>query len=1043
MVTAQNENSLALANLNFDFTLVKLEAPVEFMGLGTTISTKRKNDAEEGPLHRTARRLGALFKDVLPPTDELFRAYGKRASEISAMPTINPHRTSDRGGMFANHIGADTASIWAAATSGSAAISVHLLGCMLARIFTGPEAVSIWVELVQRQKARSSSRQESALYTQEHNPSVTAAQQDISRADLASWDSSARAWLQSADQAKALQHKQTMLIVNNTSVPVNKEPDTYTSVIKAWTTALLAMNNLVTGMPQRVQDGAALLAISSWHLYPDMVVYSGTCVNVNQRDPLFDHNALLTVGLQEVRDRRSDTQSVYWSLPLACLQYYGHPVQATRSIGQENSRISCQQFPYIILGCLFDGWGTYATTNEGGLHWIEKLGAILKLDDLGNHNWLHYLLEAARVLHSCKDWEKRAAYQLMNLGRRRSTFLNPPGMIPAPLFGLSDVDNLLEVLGGDEQYIQCLRQLCSHLNLSGSQFLVQTRSKSWTEYASVNPVRRPGSSNKRTSDGRAKEDGHKPSKLVRWICLTNTQLRLCISQSQNLLDASGTAQRITELEKAIELLEREERKFVEPSTIDNQASGPQKSLENKIMELRDRIVEMKEILPIGQRLRAIEEIGELCLPVAQYSKHSQQTQFRDKEIDPQVRLMFSYELDFIAASKDILQKLDEPAAVRKATIPNIFTGNPDLAAIVSISPSGVGPMPSARLGPEFVEAVFNPTYVDAAWLDRYLNRTSQALVRREIISLQTWALMADIYSQLPGATISTLVVRQSLRLAKWIPRHDVRKNESSLTLPQVFACVAMFDSGTCNLDPEELSQVFALSSGNSLYVAGSLLCDPYKKRSPADIQRVVGNIGRAGITFLICPPEVKLREADPEKWMAINHNPFDGKLEDYFQETSIHLSFTEYEIPITVEGKSRHAIDREVVLVESLLSIYDRGAWVGELDVFSALSNNIYRLECYEEHRVDSESQSTFDVISRNYPQLVAIGIENWDELIEAPKTRPIAIKAHKNWLARVAVTAICRNNGFLPIVVPEHPCWACCAKLISQHSNQSIALIC
>jgi hypothetical protein len=34
-----NENSLSLANLNFDFTLVKLEAPVEYQPLGTTISS--------------------------------------------------------------------------------------------------------------------------------------------------------------------------------------------------------------------------------------------------------------------------------------------------------------------------------------------------------------------------------------------------------------------------------------------------------------------------------------------------------------------------------------------------------------------------------------------------------------------------------------------------------------------------------------------------------------------------------------------------------------------------------------------------------------------------------------------------------------------------------------------------------------------------------------------------------------------------------------------------------------------------------------------
>lgn len=62
---------------NIDFTLLKVTAPVEFSALGATISRKRKVEAEEGTLHKTARRLGALFEGILPPTDDLFRAYGK------------------------------------------------------------------------------------------------------------------------------------------------------------------------------------------------------------------------------------------------------------------------------------------------------------------------------------------------------------------------------------------------------------------------------------------------------------------------------------------------------------------------------------------------------------------------------------------------------------------------------------------------------------------------------------------------------------------------------------------------------------------------------------------------------------------------------------------------------------------------------------------------------------------------------------------------------------------------------------------------------
>lgn len=103
------------------------------------MSTQRRNNAETGPLHQTARKLGALFNDVAPHTPALFAAYGKRVSEIAKEPEVNPR---ERRGIFASQMGPDSSSIWAAVTSGSSAIAVHLLSCMLARIFTGPEATS-------------------------------------------------------------------------------------------------------------------------------------------------------------------------------------------------------------------------------------------------------------------------------------------------------------------------------------------------------------------------------------------------------------------------------------------------------------------------------------------------------------------------------------------------------------------------------------------------------------------------------------------------------------------------------------------------------------------------------------------------------------------------------------------------------------------------------------------------------------------------------------------------------------------------------------
>jgi hypothetical protein len=50
-------------------------------------------------------------------------------------------------------MGLDGTSIYAAATSGSKVIALHLLACMLARAWPGPEATAIWVELVASRKS--------------------------------------------------------------------------------------------------------------------------------------------------------------------------------------------------------------------------------------------------------------------------------------------------------------------------------------------------------------------------------------------------------------------------------------------------------------------------------------------------------------------------------------------------------------------------------------------------------------------------------------------------------------------------------------------------------------------------------------------------------------------------------------------------------------------------------------------------------------------------------------------------------------------------
>jgi hypothetical protein len=134
---------------------------------------------------------------------------------------------------------------------------------MLARLWDGPEAISVWVELVKERKKEIAKLCEDGQALP--YGTLMATQQTISRAQLAEWDASARAWLRTADQAKMLQQKQLMLVIDNLDIPVSHDMRVYSSVITAWKTALQAPEYLVTGMPQSLhQNGAILLGLSAW-----------------------------------------------------------------------------------------------------------------------------------------------------------------------------------------------------------------------------------------------------------------------------------------------------------------------------------------------------------------------------------------------------------------------------------------------------------------------------------------------------------------------------------------------------------------------------------------------------------------------------------------------------------------------------------------------------------------------------------------------------------------------------------------------------------
>ncbi len=522
------ESTQALANVNFDFSLIKVEAPQEFHGVGHALTAHRRAEAEDGSIHITARRLGAIFESLLPPTPNLLKAYGLRASEIGKSCAADSRKEP---GMFAEQIGIDATTIWAAATSGSGAIQAHLLACMLARIWDGPEAISIWVELLEcrRTEVRNKFEETGSV----DMSTLMAVRQQLSRAQLAEWDASARAWLRIADNAKALQQKQLLLIIGNLTTLVNAKPHFYQNVVESWKAGLEGMERLLQGSPLQMQSGELLLGLSAWHLYPDLMVLDPATHLVRQRDPLVPDSGILTLGLEMSDISHSKglkSKGLHWSLPLAHLRYYGDPVRCSAVISAQGSRLSIYEFHQAVLGCLLGGWNVMDSEIEAVIHWVSHLSTLFNEAVTSvsygavtstSHNaifswhkhkgsWLSLLGRTARSFLDSVAVERRKNTQLVNLGRRHASFLGKPAL---PYFGLLEIERVIKLAKGQETKIQLLRALAASCQVSKRSLIIRYVSDETgrEEFATAVPCDREPL--KRTaSQSSKKSSGH-----LRWV----------------------------------------------------------------------------------------------------------------------------------------------------------------------------------------------------------------------------------------------------------------------------------------------------------------------------------------------------------------------------------------------------------------------------------------------------------------------------------------------------------------------------------------------
>ena len=963
LASVTNEVTVAAAALNFDFSLFKIEAPEEFSLIGRGLSANRRNDAEGGSAHVTARKLGALFDDIIPPIPTLVKAYGLRASEISSSPNANP-KPSGRDGVFAAHVGADATTIWAAATSGGGTIAVHLLACLLARLWTGSEATSLWTEIVQRR------RQEVAAHFDHGEildyPTLSVARQEFTRVQLAEWDASARGWLRAADNAKPIEVKQLLLIVKNIDACVDRGSDPYDGVMRVWTNALCAMENLVKGIPQSVSDGAVLMAIWAWHLYPDLIVLRGAKADVRFKDHLVPFGGCLTLGLQ-LEDEAKMHSGVHWSLSLANLRFYGDPIHVQRTVVRDASRLTFFELSQVAFGSIISHWTgygedflsaaefflalwdavSYAAANVTGSVSSEKERQTAQAFLTIKSNWMHILVEAARPLIEAEGTDQQTARQLVKLGLRRgSHFLTTK--LPA-FFGLTDFETLFGLLRSEEARIRLLRDIASYLlmDISGNNVQALIRYAQGPErvfdYASVFSSHH---------SSRKRKHGQQPtilSKPKRWI----------------------------------------------PSdSCESLADFPRHTI--TISKVNDGASRREQLAGIGEEILDREQAGISSKDEFILQEGSRQYKFLIG--DPAKAALFVLSSDHAYCSSKCLPLLQKEGTLRQAT-EMLRSNSVHIEKLTSLLAGG------CCVDPE------NP-YLGSQW--------------SQVRSLRAFSSAARVYKLLVKATISPNVLYARFDQAHWIPKSKIMHPSDimeafqgePLSRAQSFACIALLESGVHDIKPNALKEVMALSSSDSIYVTAPLLCDPIETPQTDEIRRIVGNIGRAGMAMLFAPDHPRLRAQDHSQWTVVNHVDFDGSPEDNFQGTSLHLSFTGFER--NLDAGSIGAQDVDVYLLETRISLHHEGTWLADLNVLKSLpsqsiSKLSYPVPC---------PHATYKA-----PAWSMTAIDNWDEYFDSPK-KPCVVRAYRNWIARLSFLCISHQLNRRAIILPENTCWECYANL-------------